>query len=397
MNGLTVKYTELLSLSVEQSFYRNRYCKNFIITPEPDFMLIPSEECIDTMKRLDYICRDTKENAGLTIFSRVLGKNAGGDDLLRFTPGKGDKLCFWIVLKNPAAIDFNKLPVAVDVEKIFYFGNQVNDAAALRSNLHLTTMVAGVDETVDRVVKKNSSYQYHHGAVVAAGAAVVKHTITGIEVEAKKISNQSASADLYFDLSKMPQGNCKLFINHLEEDAFYHVGANAPQQFFGVVELILANTIDANYRIAEADKSLTAKRPFYTLHFINRPTLWRYTVELKSNSPLFIEMETLSAADKIDFKNRLNIISNDTAITFTQASASPDGTNFQFVSNGAVALQEKYFSSSSITKDTLSLTLKKYVGIPAEAIVKTDLQCPSTGGINAITNPVIYSDILLTI
>jgi hypothetical protein len=397
MNGLIIKYAELLSLSLLQSFYQNRYCKKYTVTPEPDFLLIPTAECVATMKRLDHICREIPGTAGLTIFSRVHGKNAGGDNLLRFKPAAGDKLCFWIILKNPAAVNFNQLPVTMDNSRIFYFSNEITDAAAIRKNLHLTSNALGVDETADTVVRKNVSYQYHHGATVAAGTAVVKHALTGVEITPVTIVNQSASADLYFNLSALPQGNCKLFINHIEQEAFYYTGIGTPQQVFGVIELLLANTLNANYRVVEADRSLTNDRPLYTIPFINRATRWRYTVALKTNSPLFIEMDALAPANRTDFINRLNIVSNDTAISFTQTSASPDGTSFQFVSNAAVALQEKYLSSSSITKDTLSLTLKKYIGIAAEAAVKTDLQCPSTGGIDAISNPVIYSDILLTI
>ena len=147
-----------------------------------------------------------------------------------------------------------------------------------------------------------------------------------------------------------------------------------------MIELLLANTLDANYRAVEVDRSLVSDRPLYTIPFINRATRWRYTVALKTNSPLFIEMDALTPANKTDFINRLNIVSNDTAINFTQTSASPDGTSFQFVSNTAVALQEKYLSSSSITKDTLSLTLKKNIGIPAEAAVRTDSKRGSKRG-----------------
>lgn len=397
MNGLNVKYTELLSLRVEQPFYINNCCKNYTITPELDFVLLPTAECLNTMERLDYLTRYMNENAGITIFSRVLGKNAGGDNLLRFKPAISDKLSFWILLKNPAAINFNQLPVIFDTSKIFYFTNKVTDAGALRNNLHLTASAAGIDETVDTVIKKDNAYQYHHGAIVLPATAVVKHLLTGIEIEPATIVNQSASSDLYFNLSALPEGNCKLFINHIKEDAFYYMGSAAPQQVFGVIELVLSPALDANYRIAEPDRSLIAQRPFYTLRFINRPTFWRYSLQLNTNSPLFLEMDALSPAAKTDFINRLNILTNDPAITFSQTMASPDGTNFQFVSDTAIALQEKYFSPSGVTKVPLNLTLKKFVGDPAEAAVKTDLQCPSTGLINASNSPDIFSDIFLTI
>jgi hypothetical protein len=397
MNGLNVKYTELLSLRIEQPFYTNNCCKWYSITPEPDFVLLPTGECLHTMQRLDYLSRPINENAGITIFSRVQGKNAGGDNLLRFTPANGDKLSFWIVLKNPSAINFNQLPVTVDASRIFYFTNQVTDAAALRNNLHLSAAAAGVDETTDTVIKKDNAYHYHHAAIVLPGTAVIKHVLTGVEIEPVTIASQSASADLYFNLSALPEGKCKLFINHIEEDAFYYMGTAAPQQVFGVIELVLSHALDANYRIAEPDKSIIAQRPLYILRFINRQTFWRYSLQLHSNSALFLEMNALSPAAKTDFINRLNILTNDPAITFSQTMASPDGTNFQFVSDTAIALQEKYFSPSGVTKVPLSLSLKKLVGDPAEAAVKTDLQCPSTGLINASNSPDIFSDIFLTI
>jgi hypothetical protein len=397
MNGLNVKYTELLSLRIEQPFYTNNYCKTYSIVPELNFVLIPTAECQLTMERLDYLPRPMNENAGITIFSRVLGKNAVGNNLLRFKPSMGHKLSFWIVLKNPSVINFNQLPVTADASKMFYFTNQVTDAGALRNNLHLTASAAGIDETADTVTKKDNAYQYHHGAIVLPATAVVKHVLTGIEIEPVSIINQSASSDLYFNLSAFPEGNCKLFINHIEEDAFYYMGTNAPQQVFGVIELVLSHALDANYRIAEPDKSIIAQRPLYTVRFINRPTFWRYSLQLHTNSPLFLEMNALSPAAKTDFINRLNIITNDPAITFSQTMASPDGTIFQFVSDTAIALQEKYFSASGVTKVPLNLTLKKFVGDPAEAAVRTDLQCPSTGLINASNSPDIFSDIFLTI
>ena len=397
MNGISVKYTELLSLSLQQGFYQNNYCKKYTTTPDPDFLLVPTTECFATMKRLDYICRQTLENAGLLIFSNVHDKNGGNDNLLRFKPSASDKLCFWVVLKNPSVINFNQLPVQLDATKIFYFSNKLTDAAALRNNLHITSKIAGVDATNDMMVKQNANYQFHHSAIVAPSTAAVKHTITGIQIESKTIANQATSATLYFDLSSLPQGKCTLLINNILQDEFYFMGNDALPQAFGVIELFLANTLDTNYRVVEADRSITNARPLYIVSFINRPTRWRSTVELKKNSPIFIEMDSLAGSAKTDFINRLNIITNDTAITFTQTQASPDGTSFQFESAGTVALREKYISSSSVTKDTLSLTLKKNIGLAGEAAVKTDLQCPSSGDINAMNNQVIYSDILLTI
>ncbi|MBS1510487.1 MAG: hypothetical protein JST86_06595 [Bacteroidetes bacterium] len=396
MSGIDVVYKELLSLAVEQPFYQNQYCKNFKVVPETDFLLVPTAECFETMNRLDMLWRPTGNNGGLTVFARVLGKNGGGDDLLRFKPGVADKLSFWMILKNPAAINFNVLPLQLNKNKLFYFTNIQTDNAAPRNQLHLTTVNSGADETKDYINKQPATYQYHHNANVAPGAAVVKHKLSGVAIAADTIINQGSSADIYFTLSSLPQGICSLLINNVETDVFYYMGNESPRALFGVIEFSLSALLIANYRAIEADHSLSATRPLYCIHFINRSTIWRYTLALQANSPLYLEWEALAPADKINFVNQLNIVTNDGAITFSQSFASPDGTSYQFVSNGAVALQEKYFSSTSIT-NVLSLSLKKYIGTPAVQVVRADLQCPSAGTIDAKNNPLIYSDILLTI
>ena len=69
---------------------------------------------------------------------------------------------------------------------------------------------------------------------------------------------------------------------------------------------------------------------------------------------------------------------------------------FEFISNTELLLQEKYISSQ--TNDTLTLTLKKYIGIPTkETDVKINLSYPSTQQLDATDDPEIYSDVLLNL
>ena len=118
------------------------------------------------------------------------------------------------------------------------------------------------------------------------------------------------------------------------------------------------------------DRSLTSDRPLYLISFINRETFWRYTIRLQNTSPLYLEMAALSPADKTDFINKLNIVSNDTTVTFSRITATDN--EFVFVSDNELFLHEKYFSSTSLTHDPLTLTLKKYISDASrEAAVKT--------------------------
>ena len=116
-----------------------------------------------------------------------------------------------------------------------------------------------------------------------------------------------------------------------------------------MIELLLSDTLASNYRVVESDRSLTKTRPTYSILFRNRKTFWRYTIHLQPNSPLSLEMNALTAPDKADFLSKLNIVSNDTAITFTQKSASDK--DIVFVSDSDLALQEKYVSGSSVNHD----------------------------------------------
>jgi hypothetical protein len=396
MGSNIIKYNELFSFSLEQLFYKNIYCKNYTSEPKPDLEYIPTAECIDTMHRLDLVFRKTDHKAGFTILARTLGKNLSGDNLMRFSFANHEKLTFWLVLNNPEILNFNNFSPVFSNNEFFYFSNQVTDPAALRSNLHLTIDPLGVVGANDISKKSLPTYRFHHTAEVAENTAKVKHTLTSLELAPKFITNNSGESDLIFDLSLLPSGKCKLLINNIQKDEFYYTGSILPNMpLFGVIEISLSTALNSNYRIAEADYSLITDRPYYKVRFINRDTFWRYTFKLNQNSPLYIDMAALSPADKIDYLNRLKITTNDTNITFTQTSAGDTG--FTFISDNAVAFKEKYISSTSSPK-TLSLTLKKYVGIPVkEAAVKTDLPFPSLDLIDTLNFPLVYSDIFLII
>jgi hypothetical protein len=144
-----------------------------------------------------------------------------------------------------------------------------------------------------------------------------------------------------------------------------------------VIELSLSSGLDANYRVIEPDKSLTSSRPCYKIPFINRKTRWQYTIHLQPNSPHSNEI------------GDLDIVSNDTAFTFTKSSVS--NTDIVFVSGSPKALEENYVLTG---QKTLKLTLKNKV---KGTTIKENLPYPSTGAIRVASDGVtIYSDIFLT-
>ena len=388
------KYVEIARLSVKQLFYKNKICRQFTTTPVPDLEIIPTENSQDIFKRMDLVFRKLDASGGFVVLGRVLGTNGAGNYLLRFPPKKDDVLSILVILKNPELQNFNDLPVQQANDSIFYFSNTVTDAAALRNNLHITKSASGVDATNDVIKKSSAIYRFHHSATVTN--ATVKHLVSGQTADANSIINQGGQSDLVFDLASFVPGKCELVIENVAQEQFYYTGNVPAKSVFGVIELFLSTTIDANYRIIEPDRSLTSERPVFTILFINRQTFWRYIVLLQTSSPLYLEIAALSPPDKADFLNKLNIVvANDTSVTFSKTNSTE--TQFVFESDNPLPLQEKYFSSTNVA-DVLNITLKKYIGDAVkEAAVKTNLPYPSTGSINNSVPPKIFSDIFLTI
>jgi hypothetical protein len=230
---------------------------------------------------------------------------------------------------------------------------------------------------------------------VAPGTARVKHLATGQETLPKSLLTESGKSYLLFDLSSFAPGTCQLLISAVVADNFYYTGITQDIPVFAILSFSLDSALQSNYRIVEADGSITPQRPGYRLTFLNRQTLWRYRMVLQPNSPLYLEMAALNPADRTDFINRLNVISNDATVLFNSNPVSD--TVFEFISASPVYLQEKYLSTTAGPHDALRLTLKRYLGDPRESDVRSSLPYPATDRIDASGSPTIYSDILLTL
>lgn len=393
MAKLQIKYVPLFSLSIKQLFYRNNICRKYQINPELDIDVVPVAESNDLLRRKDMVFRAIDKNGGIIILANVQGKNADGNDMLRYRVRPEEKLTFGLILKNPNVLHYNDLPIALAGNQTFYFSNEVNDPAASRDALHLSKDVSGV-KPEDLIKTTTSAYRYHSLTPVAGGDAFVKHLLTGATVMPAALVNEGGEANISFNLDSLPSGKCELLILGSVAETFYYTGAALRQPFFGVVEIMLSAVMSQNYRAIEADSSLTPERPVFEVTFKNRRTVWRYTFQIYKASPLYLEIAALNPADRTAFFQKLNIVSNDAAVTFRQTNATDETIIFE--SENALYLEEKYFISGSA--DTpLRLMLEKYIGEAGEKIVRDNLPHPSTGLIDTTTPSFIYSDIFITI
>lgn len=401
MNAFQVKYAPLFTISVLQQYYLNNLYKDGARDIQPDFDLVPTPGCTATMNRLDYIARAGNPAAGLTVLGRVLGTNMGGDDLLRFKPVAGDKLSFYLMLRNHQAINYNTLPLTISPRRIYYFSNLVGDGAALRNNLHLSLAAAGVHETNDARREQISSYTFEQAGPVAPNSAYVRHIATNTRIEPSSHLFDGATTTLSFRLGNLSSGLCELIIGVAPAvDTFYHNASALPSGAWGVVEIFLSNALAAPYQVVEADYSLLPERPVYTLLFANRPVKWRYTVKLPENSALYKEIDAIPVAvDKSNFISKINIVTNDAAVSFAllPPAAGVTPKELVFTSNAVIGFKEKYFSSTLPGKP-LKLDLKKNIGVgPPPPVVKANLPHPGAGLINAQSLPDIFSEIFITI
>ncbi len=392
MGILKVKYSELFKVSVEQPFYSNSICPKYTTEPRPDFDIIPTAECVALMKRLDWLFKKDDHAGGFSVWSSING-TSGGNELLKFKPRNTDILTFHLLLRNPAFVNFNDLPYDT-AEQVYHFTNQRIDPAAPRDDLHLSFDATGV-KAGDLTKRVTGTYTYTSMIPVAPGTARVKHVATGREAQPKSLLTEAGKSYLLFDLASFAPGPCQLLVSAVVTDEFYYTGITPDIPVFGVISLSLDAALQPNYRVVEADGSITPQRPGYRLHFANRQTLWRYRMVLQPNSPLYLEMAALTPPDRTDFINRLNVISNDATILFNSNPVSD--TVFEFISASPVYLQEKYFSTTAGPNTALRLTLKRYLGDPRESEVRSSLPYPATDRVDASASPTIYSDILLTL
>lgn len=389
---IQIKYSELFSFSIEQLFYKNLFCRDFQVTPIPDTEIVPLTDCLNVMKNKDLVFRKIETQGKFVVLGRVLGKNSSGNDLLRFPANTPDKLSFGIVLKNPALLAQNDLPIETS-GKIYYFSNQVNDNSAPRNSLHLTTDPTGVT-AADLLKISGSDYHYHHTSTLLPDTVIVRHQLSQKISVPTTIINQGGEADASFNLTFLPPGKCDLLIEGIVKETFYYSGTSLLPAYFGIIEILLSSSVNSNYRVVESDRSLIPPNPYFKVVFKNRQTTWRYTFQLYPNSPLSLEIAGLNPADRQAFIDKINIISNDAAVTFKQTNVTND--TFVFESESALLLRE-FYDVPPGPNTPLQLKLEKNIGAAGEAVVKDNLPYPPTQLIDATNPSTIYSDIFITI
>jgi hypothetical protein len=315
---------------------------------------------------------------------------------LRFPVSSTDKLVFLVLLKNAEMLNFSELPVKWSPDKILYLSNTRVDPLAPRNKLHITANAPGVNAATDFVKQSGPGYRFVVNGSLQPGEAKVKHLDTGILIDPVTLNAEGGKTSLSFNLSSLNSGRCVLKVNNVDTDEFYLINSSSAGSVLAVVDISLSSALETNYRVIEADRSLTAQRPSYEAIFPNRQAKWRYSIHLQADSPLSIELQKMTPAEKANFLANVNIETNDNLVSFQRVTASE--TDFVFESMQPLPLKEKYYSSNH-PKDILNLRLRKYIGLgpPKEGDIRAFLPYPSTHQLDATNQASIYSNVFLTI
>jgi hypothetical protein len=227
------------------------------------------------------------------------------------------QLTFFMVLKNPLFFNYTSLPAANNNGNIYYFSNRNNNPGGTYRFLTGSLLPYNSANTYsyeDLIVDAGTTYQSvsnnstsglgtnnwrNLGADRFMSAAdqlrwmppissLASATPTNIEVKDEKgniVLAQIIQPSFPLDISGLIPGKYFLTIGVNPEISIYVNQELANTQVFGVIDILIENTLPAGYEILKtADNSLLS--PAYSVYFLNRATIWKYTLMRQTNATI---------------------------------------------------------------------------------------------------------------
>lgn len=310
---INISYDTFFTVELLHKFYASRLCN--------DFLIVPTASTQKLLNRYNII---TKQ------FSNTLVAYIQIDDTGKpfAIPDNGMQLSFLLQLKNSLFYNYTSLPAANNNDAIYYFTNRNNnisatgnfltaalpaynaahsysyedlvvDAAGITfqsvnnsNNSALTTIdwrQLGTDRFLslaDLITWKPSLSQ----AVVNSAINPITVQVTGYNgsgnysqnVLTETINNPANLSSFQLDLLSLQNGKYFLSINGASALPVYLNNELNNIQFFGLIDIFVENTLNANYKILANDNSLL--KPVYSIYFLNRATIWEYILKRTDNT-----------------------------------------------------------------------------------------------------------------
>lgn len=305
------RYGILFSLELLHKYFNNQACADFIIRPSAQTTRVLNGHKIIAKQYLHQLY------AGLQIDSTNTPVPL---------PGEGTQLTFFMQLNSPLFFNYTNLPISFPSGKIYYFTNRNNNTANGKNFLS------------DKILPYNSATAYAPGDVALDGSGNVfeairssnsgspfdlTHTDHWMQVDASRYvseadalqwlpaisslsfsSPQSAAAiqvqgydtaagdytqvvlnntinfpnpvtAFQLDLSTLIPGKYKLTVNGADKWIYLNDELSSTSAF-AVIDIFNESSLPANNKLLDGSSHLLS--PLYTIHFLNRATIWKYVL-----------------------------------------------------------------------------------------------------------------------
>ncbi len=302
----SIQYNPLFTLELLHKFYANGACI--------DFTIQPSAQTAFLLRGNNIIAKQYQHE----LYTGIEVNTTANPFIL---PAEGAQFTFFLQLNNPAFFNYTNLPASFPRNKIYYFTNRnINsnngksflsqptpynntknykpgDIAttpggvtfrAIRSNHNITPAPGNdwLEIDANRYLSDNdiltllpsvSTYPFVVPQLTATIEVKGYNTIASdysALVISKTISFIQAVNSFTLDLSSLQSGKYVLTVNGAEQ-MIYINDEIQKNKAFAVIDLYNDNTLPDDYRMFDGT---TLRSPFYSIFFLNRATIWKYTL-----------------------------------------------------------------------------------------------------------------------
>lgn len=375
----TINYSYFFRVELLHQYFANGLCNDFAITPSGF---------------TQSILRGNKllfKQYGNKLFTGVEVSDANVPVIV---PANSLQLTFFLTLNNPLFCNYTNMPFTAPAGKVYYFTNRnvntgnektflslpvpYDDAQAYHpgdivtddsgTTFRCISSCTGVAPTIANIdnwmmiganhyVSEADALQWipsvstYNFTTPQPGAAI---EVLGYHLTDKTYTSNVLSANIPFaqssksftlNLSALPPGKYKLSVNG-NEQWIYINDELAVKPVFAVIDIFNDAGLDAAYALLNGN---VLQSPLYSIHFLNRATIWKYVLNRTSKGQITIS----------DFD-------------FPETDASV------IVSHSPIPLSEKPL--------VVSLKLGTVNNIPVTPLTMNDVACPSPHKLTQHTN-----------
>lgn len=313
----SINYSYFFRVELLHKYFANNVCNDFFITPSAQTQLV-----IKGSKML-------AKQHGNTLYTALQTDDANNAFII---PSDKLVLTFFLQLNNSLFYNYTNLPSVFKPGKLYYFTNRNNNVS---NGKNFISRFAAYDNTRDyhpgdtatgsgntfqcisscknitpSAANSNNWMQIDNNQYASEAdavqwlPAVSTYTLNSPQSDItidvfeynladNEFSNQVIADSLSFDepvknfkldLSNLKPGKYRLSINNADEFIYINNELSA-KPVFGVIEIFNDSSVAAPYKLLNGT---VLNSPVYSIHFLNRATIWKYILKNTSKGKITV-------------------------------------------------------------------------------------------------------------